>query len=168
MAKQAESEEQEAAPSTSHSALNEVVHYVALGAGPLLALIALVFAIIAISRLNPLQANIDAAEGKIKNLNSELNAAKFELKKARDTMQQEKAAREAENQKQDELSTKIIQNLTPLQKKLKISPTLEEQLQPASAVQPTANNAVSPQPTEKPHSPQVKAMLDQIKKFNEQ
>lgn len=161
-------ESEEAAGTSAHSTLHQVALYAALGIGLLLGIVALIFALLAISRINPLQTEIDSTESKIKKLNSELNATRFELKKAREAVQLEQSAREEENKKQDELSSKIIENVVPLQKKLKISPTLQEQLQPASAVQPAASNAAAPQKAEKPHSPQVKSMLEAIKKFNEQ
>lgn len=171
MAKQPEPEAEEAAPAKSHSALKDVTHYALMGAGPLLALVALVFAIISISRINPLQAELGNAETRIKKLGTDLAAAQVELKNAKDALQREKAARENDNRKQDELATRIVQNLAPVQKKLKFTPTLEEQLQPASSVPVAATAAPAPaapaQP-EKPHSPQVKGMLDAIKKFNAQ
>lgn len=168
---EAQEEAEEGAPSHSHPLLKQVAHYAGLSIGPLLAILALAFALIAINRVGPVQTKLDEAEARIKKLGAELASTQLELKKAKDAVQQEKTARDEENKKQDELASKIIENVVPLQKKLKISPTLEEQLrqsESASAVQPTASNATAPQKTEKQHSPQVKAMLEEIKKFNEQ
>jgi hypothetical protein len=89
------------------------------------------------------------------------------------------------NKKQDEQAVKIIQNITPLQVKLKILPTLEEQLRQAaaaSAVVPTAASAVAATsvasavvaasavaaPAVKQHLPQVKVMKEAIEKYNKE
>lgn len=174
---------EETPSSSSPSLLKQILHYAMLGFAPLVAVVALAIAVVAVTGNRVLQAQLDTADAKIKKLGTELTASQRALRKIWGVMQHETAAQEAEQKKQDELTAKVIQNLTPLQTKLKIHPTLEEQLRQAasaSAVPPTGTNAASapvaatpapapaPKKVEKPHSPEVKAMLNAIKKFNEQ
>lgn len=172
MATRPESDEQAATDSAAPSALNTLLHYLQLGAGPVLGLLALVVAVIAISGTRSLQDRIGDDAEKIKKLSADLTASQIELKKMRNAMQQDNASEEEELKKQQELDAKLVQNLSRVQAKLKIAPTLEEQLQPAaSASAVPAASAVSATTVpagSKPQSPQVKSMIEAIKQFNAQ
>lgn len=79
-------------------------------------------------------------------MSASLLASRAELEKLKVAMAQQKSVHEAENNKQDERAAQIIQNVSKLQVKMKISPTLEEQLYQAAsaaAVTPLVVNAAS-------------------------
>jgi predicted nucleic acid-binding Zn-ribbon protein len=104
------------------------------------AVLALTVAVIAVTSNQSSQAQVSKAAAQIENLNTSLSASQSELEKLKAAMAQEKNIQDNERKKLDDRMTIIIQNITPLQKKLKISPTLEEQLrQPASAVTQVTN-----------------------------
>lgn len=182
--RRAEEEDEESAQSEEapHSRLKPILHYAMLGFAPFVAVLALVVAALALGKVHTMQALLDTTNASLNQANAALSISQLQLKKLEAAEVPEKAAHEAAEKKQDELTAKIIQNLTPLQTKLKIHPTLEEQLNPpASAVPaaPAAAAAAAPAPAaQKPEpkpkkpepkqNPKVKSMLDAIKKFNEQ
>jgi hypothetical protein len=91
----------------------------------------------------------------------------------------ERKKQDEKNNNQDEQAIKIIQNVSKMQVKMRISPTLEDQLrQPviasavgavpatvAPAAAPVAKAAV-PTGNDKKYSPQVQAIKDAIDKLN--
>lgn len=153
-------------------------HYAMLGLAPLVAVIALVVAVIAMTDNQASLEQLNKATARIDSLNSSLAASRNELDKLKLAAAKESALQKEELAKHDERMLKIIQNITPLQTKLKISPTLEEQLrQAASAVVaassvPHAASAVASAPVAAPASaenkisPRVQAMKDAIEKYN--
>ena len=128
--------------------------YVIDGFAPFVAVIALIVAVIAVNgnksgqaQLSQSAAKIDSMAAKIDSMSAILLASRAELEKLKAAKAQENALQQAENKKQDERLTPVIQSISKLQVKMKISPTLEEQLhQPASAAAaapPLAASAVS-------------------------
>ena len=128
--------------------------YVIDGFAPFVAVIALIVAVIAVNgnksgqaQLSQSAAKIDSMAAKIDSMSAILLASRAELEKFKVAKAQENALQQAENKKQDERLTPVIQSISKLQVKMKISPTLEEQLhQPASAAAaapPLATSAVS-------------------------
>lgn len=154
--------------------LNLVANYAKRGFAPVVAVVALVIAVIAVIGNQSSQAQIRKADAKIASMSTSLSAYKGELAKLRAARSKEKAMQSEERKKQNEDETKIVQNVTRLQVKMKISPTLEEQLrQPASATAATssvasavaATTAVSADTGKKPDA-KVQAIKESIEKFN--
>lgn len=172
-----EEDEESAQPEAPHSRLKPILHYAMLGFAPFVSVLALILAALALGKVHTMQALLDTTNASLNQANAALSISQLQLKKLESAEVPEKAAHEAAEKKQDELTAKIIQNLTPLQTKLKIHPTLEEQLNPPASAVPAAPVAAAPAPAaQKPEpkkpepkqSPQVKSMLDAIHKFNEQ
>jgi hypothetical protein len=185
--RRAEEEDEESAQSEEapHSRLKPILHYAMLGFAPFVAVLALILAALALGKVHTMQALLDTTNASLNQANAALSISQLQLKKLESAEVPEKAAYEAAEKKQDELTAKIIQNLTPLQTKLKIHPTLEEQLNPPASAVPAAPVAAAapvpaaqkpepkkpepkPKKPEPKQSPQVKSMLDAIHKFNEQ
>lgn len=129
--------------------LKLVANYVLDGFPPVVAVIALIVAAMAMSDNKSTQAQLSKAIAKIDSLSASIQtASKGELDKINAAMAQEKLLHEEERKKQNEQAAQLIQSLSKLQVKMKISPTLEEQLRlPAavSAVVPSAaHEAVLP------------------------
>lgn len=173
--------------------LKLIARYALLGLVPVVAVGALVVAVIAITDNRSGQKQLGEMAAKIEGLNTSLSATKAELEKLKASAAKEKAQQNEELLKQGERVSKIIQNITPLQVKLKIRPTLDEQLQQpagASAVAPAVSHAApaaaphaaapatphvssatsapskTPAAADKTISPQVKAMKEAIQQFN--
>ncbi len=164
------------APKTSLMKQNLTVarHYIMLGLVPALSICALVIAVFAVTENQSGEEQLSRTKLKIDSLNLSLSATKSELEKLKVATAQTNGLQEEVNKKQDDRVTKIIQNVTPLQVKLKISPTLEEQLRQAVTVSAVAPAAVSSVPaasavattaTKQP-LPQVKVMKEAIDKYN--
>lgn len=150
----------DAAKPAPKSKLKVIGHYILLGLTPVIALAALGVAVFAMMGTHSGESQLSKSATKIENLNASLSATKTELDKLKLSLAHEKSvqenAQEEERKKQEKLLAKIVQNITPLQVKLKISPTLEAQLRqegtalpdlPASATPtPAAAHAVSNQP----------------------
>ena len=104
---------------------------------PVIAILALIIAVIAVTNNRSIQAQLDIAIG-----NSEsLSASKIEFEKLKIAVAADKALQEDERKKQDELSSEIIRNITNLQIKMKIYPTLEEQMNQSSSAVPLSQSA---------------------------
>ena len=162
--------------------LTLVGHYAMLGLAPVLSVCALVIAVVAVTGNQSGEEQLSKAIAKTESLNAGLAATKSELDKLKLSIAQDKAQQEEERKKHEDQFTRIIQNITPLQVKLKISPTLEDQLRQAvsgTSVAPAGPSSVqaanpsvpaaSPAPTaaaNKSSLPQVKAMKDAIEKYN--
>jgi len=154
--------------------LTLVGHYIMLGLAPVISVCALGVAVLAVTGNQSGEEQLSKSMAKIDSLNVSLSTTKSELEKLKVAIVQEKGLQEEERKKQEERLAKIVQNVTPLQIKLKISPTLEEQLRQAaaaSAVIPTAassavaTSAVAATPEKKP-IPQVQVMKEAIEKYN--
>ncbi len=134
--------------------LKLIGNYVLDGFAPFVAAIALIVAVIAVNSnkssqeqlgQNAVQLGQNAAA--IASMNASLLIAKGELEKLKVATAQEKSLQEEERKKQNERMTQIIQSVSKLQLKVKISPTLEEQMHPpvsSSAVQLPASAASAP------------------------
>jgi hypothetical protein len=156
-------------------------HYVAEGFAPVVSIVALVVAVIAVTGNQAAQSQFKESLSKVNGMNAGLLAIKGDLEKLKVTLAQEKTLQDGERKKLDESLTKIIQGVTRVQVKLKVSPTVEEQLRlpdstsgaaPAApgakvAAPATPSPAVAASP-EKKQNPQVKAMMEAIKNYNKQ
>ncbi len=170
--------EEGAAPSR----LKLAAHYAMLGFAPVVAVLALVVAVMAVGSNRSSQEQINKAVAATDSLNKSLEATRNELERLRFSMAHEKSGLDEELKKRDELAAKIVQNVNQLQVKLKISPTLEQQLQqPASA--PVAAPAAAPAAAsaaaapaamagtagaDKKSSARMDALKEAIEKFNKQ
>lgn len=126
--------------------LKFISNYVLDGFAPFVAVIALIVAVVAVNGNKSGQAQLSQSAAKIDSLSASLLASKAELEKLKVAISQQKYLHEGESNKQDERAMQIVQSVSKLQVKVKISPTLEEQLlQPASAsaVTPLVANAAS-------------------------
>ena len=143
-----ENEEDETSPSRTDAAsrmLKIVARYAMIGFAPVVSVVALIVGIIA---LNNHQSQADIAKlneltSMIAGLNTSLSATKGELENLKFTLSREKAMRGEERKKLDDRIVTIVENITRLQIKLKVAPTLEVQLREAAsspaAVSPVAN-----------------------------
>ena len=169
----------------ARSKLKLIASYAMRGVAPVLAILALIIAVIAVNGNKSSQAQLSDAVAKINSMNASLTSSKGELENIRTVLAHEKSLLEEERKKQeaqDEQATKIILNVTHMQIKMKITPTLEEQLiQPASAVAPSVTGAAVPAPAATPAAPakaavstakdkkpatQVQSIKDAIDQFN--
>ena len=140
--------EGDAAPSRAdqlRQQLKVVAHYLSIGFAPLAAAAALALAIVALVANQSVQSHSYDVTAKLGQLSASLLATKSEMEKLRAELNQEKALREEAQkqlQQQQELSGKLVQATSHVQTKLKIMPTLEEQLrQPATPPAPAAASA---------------------------
>lgn len=154
--------------------LSLIAHYILLGLVPVISVISLAIGVFALTANRSGEEQLSKSVAKIESLNASLSASKAELEKLKASIAQENIAQEEERKKLDDKLAKIVQNITPLQVKLKIFPTLEEQLRQAavaSAVLPAvassvpAATAVSNSAEKKPLS-QVQVMKEAIEKYN--
>ncbi|HLP98818.1 MAG TPA: hypothetical protein VK149_10265 [Sideroxyarcus sp.] len=114
--------------------LKIVAHYALLGFAPVVAVIALVVAVVAVTGNRAGRTQFDEMTAKLEEVKVGLAASKNEMENLKIIVARQKAQLEEEQKRQDELIAKIVPNVTKLQVKMKISPTLDEQLhQPASA-----------------------------------
>ena len=107
----------------------------AMRGSPVLAVLALIFAVVAVVSNLSSQAQLSMTSSKLESVNASLSASKVELEKLKATITQDKTMQEEERKKQNEVVSEIIRNVTNLQIKMKVYPTLEEQL-----VQPTSTS----------------------------
>jgi hypothetical protein len=155
--------------------------FVAEGFAPVVSIVALVVAVIAVSGNQANQSQFKEGLAKVNGMNAGLLAIKNDLEKFRVALAQEKTLQDDERKKLDESLTKIVQGVTRVQVKLKVSPTVEEQLRQTDgppAATPPASGAKTNSPmvapaadassAEKKHSPQVKTMMEAIKNYNKQ
>jgi uncharacterized protein YoxC len=164
------------APKTSllNQKLTVAGHYIMLGLAPALSICALVMAVYALTEDHSAEEQLSRVKLKIDSLNLSLSATKSELEKLKAVIAQTNGLQDDVNKKQDERVTKIIQNIIPLQVKLKIFPTLEEQLRQAAATSAVPPAAASSVPAAsavaataaKQLLPQVKVMKEAIDKYN--
>lgn len=169
--------EEDDAGEEAASKLKLAAHYVMLGFAPLVAVAALVVALMAMSGNRASEEQANKAIAAADSLGKSLEATKSEMEMLRLAIAQEKNGDEEERRKQDELAAKIVQNISQLQTKLKVSPTLELQLQPpasAPVAAPAAAPAAAPGAaagatgvSRKP-APEVQAIKEAIEKFNRQ
>ncbi len=150
--------------------------YIAEGFAPVVSLVALVTAVIAVTGNQAAQTQLKEGLAKVNGMNAGLLTIRSDLEKLKMTLAQEKSLQDGERKKLDDSLAKIIQGLTRVQVKLKVSPTVEEQLRlsgSTSAVTPDPASAKAHVPVvaaspEKQRDPQVKAIKDAIKDYNKQ
>lgn len=150
------------------------------------ALLALVLAYLAGTREAVAPNQLNDANAKIADLGARLAAANDEIAKLQFIHLQEKSGREELRRKQDEMNRKVVESVSRLQTKMKISPTLDEALrreeqaaQAAAASAPAAAEPVAkapapaatpaPIPAPAPHAKQgtqAQSIKDAIEKFN--
>ncbi|MBI5891839.1 MAG: hypothetical protein HZB47_14415 [Nitrosomonadales bacterium] len=110
--------------------LKIAAHYAMLGFAPVVSVLALVAALFANgNHSDPAQLSELAAQ--VNNLNASLAASRAELENLKFGMSREKSQRGDERRKAEEIDELVIRNVSRLQTKLKVAPTLEEQLQAA-------------------------------------
>jgi hypothetical protein len=139
-------------------------------ATPALSLLALVLAIISLSHQSEL-AQLDQAMLRIESMNASLSEARSTLENLATSMAHEKIMQDEARQQQDELMARVVQNLSQLQAKLKIAPTLDEQLHPAASA-PLASTSVVPATAQSPevarpqgaHAEVLKAAINEFNK----
>lgn len=140
-------EEEDNTPSKSDLArarLKVIARYAMTGFAPVVSVAALIIGVIAISNTQSQsdRTKFSELESRIDSLNANLSETKNELENFKFTQSREKTMRGEEHKKLDEQDAKIIQSVTLLQTKLKVSPTLEEQLR-APASSPASVGAAS-------------------------
>ena len=113
--------------------------YILDGFAPVVAVVAVIVAVMAINGNKSGQVELAQSTARIASLSENLLASKAEVEKLKTALAQEKLSKEDERKKQNEQMAKIIQGVSNLQAKMKVSPTLEEQLQ-----QPVAPLVLSP------------------------
>ncbi|MDO8926781.1 MAG: hypothetical protein Q7U94_07730 [Sideroxyarcus sp.] len=125
--------------------LKVIAHYALLTA-PVVALLALALAIAALvlGRSAPPQA--DDSGARIESLGASLTETKNELESLKFTLARERSQRAEERKKAEERETAIVQHVSRLQTKLKVAPTLEEQLKAAESVPVHAAPVAAPVP----------------------
>jgi hypothetical protein len=112
--------------------LKLIASYLLDGFAPVVAVIAVIVAVMAINGNKAGHAELAQSSARIASLSESLLAAKAEVEKLKALIAQEKLLKEEERKKRDEELAKIIQGVSKLQTKLKVTPTLEEQFrQPA-------------------------------------
>ncbi len=128
--------------------LKLIASYILLGFAPFVAVIALIVAVMAMNSNKISNAQISQNAAEIESMSASLQTSKSELEKlkAKAALAQEKLSQENERKKQDERMTLIIQSVSKLQVKMKVSPTLAEQIHPVvsrSMIQPVIAPAVT-------------------------
>ena len=132
-------EEEDNAPASkadlARAKLKFFARYAMLAFAPVVSIAALVVAMIAASdhHAQSESALLKDMTSRIESLNASLSETKGELDNLKFATAREKALRAEERKKADERDTKIVQSLSHLQAKLKVSPTLEEQLREATS-----------------------------------
>ncbi|OIR15349.1 hypothetical protein GALL_36710 [mine drainage metagenome] len=144
-----EAEEDDSPPSKADLArarLKIIARYVMIGFAPVVSAAALIIGVIAISNTQSQsdRTKFSELESRIDSLNASLSETKGELENLKFTQSREKTMRGEEYKKLDAQGARVIQSVTLLQTKLKVSPTLEEQLRaPASSPLPAPVGAAS-------------------------
>jgi hypothetical protein len=112
--------------------------YILDGFAPFVAAAALIMAVFIYNGNHASEAKIVKMTAMVQTLNENLSAAQADVEKLKTALAQEKTVQADEGKSRDERAMKIVQSVSKIQGKMKISPTLEEQLR-----QPVAVSAVS-------------------------
>jgi len=128
-------EEKEAGDTPSKSdqmktKLKAAGHYALLGIGPLVAIIAVVVAVLALNGNHASREELAQTSAKLEEMTTSLAGIKNDIDKLKLASMKDKSMANEELSKHSEQLDALIRNLTPIQTKLKISPTVEEQLRP--------------------------------------
>jgi hypothetical protein len=141
-------EDDDVAPSKAGLArerLGLVAHYVMLGFAPVVSVLALVFAVTAYLGTQSNHAQLGTVNSRIDSIGAVQAEPKGELDIFEVSLAHEKAQLAEERKKQAEHEAKIVKDVTQLQVKMKVSPTLEEHLREgASAPVPASPVAAIP------------------------
>lgn len=113
--------------------LKLVAHYAMLGFAPVVSVLALDVALFAGDNHSD-RAQMSELKSRMGSLNASLSASREELENLKFSMSREKSQRADERKKEEEHDAMIVQSITRLQEKLKVAPTLEEQLRVAASV----------------------------------
>ncbi len=147
--------------------------YILDGFAPFVAVIALIVAVMAMNNNQDSHAQLSQSAAAIESLSASLQASKSELEMLKAALEQEKLSLELERKKQDERMTLIIQNVSKLQVKMKVSPTLEDQIHPLvsssviqPAIAPASNKSLVLSGANKISSEQIDTIKNEISKFN--
>lgn len=147
--RESDAEDGDNAPSKAdlvRAKLKVVAHYAVIGFAPVVSVVALVVGVIALIN-SPSQADrskLKELTARIDSLNANLTDTKNDLESLKLSFAREKNMHADERKKLDEQDAKIIQSVTRLQAKLKVSPTLEMQLREAASAPAVASAASAP------------------------
>jgi hypothetical protein len=123
--------------------LKLIANYILLALGPAIGVVAVYLAMNATGSNQATLNQLGKISAKLDSMNTALAASKNDLEKLKAAMAQEKVLHDETHIHQDEQTNKIVQSITRLQVKMKIAPTLEEQLRQAvsaSTVAPQSSN----------------------------
>ncbi|MDZ4201385.1 MAG: hypothetical protein U1C96_04465 [Gallionella sp.] len=184
-----EADKEVAAPAASGGGMLEKIGSIAMMAiAPLLAMLAIAIALIAVSENRSGQEQMGKLRTQIKELSAAMSESKDELDLLKATTARDKSAWRDEQDTAKAREAEIIRHVTAAETKLKISPTLEQQLQAASAPAATDGQAAidvpapesappaeaakpaAKEPAGKPaakRSPQAQSIKDAIDKYNQ-
>lgn len=125
--------------------LKPAAHYALLAFAPVVSIVALIVAFVATGNRSG-QAQLGEANARIDKLEASLQASRAEVENLKFAVSREKSLHGDEHKKEDVLDEKIIQNVSRLQAKLKVAPTLEEQLREEAKVPVAASRVESAAP----------------------
>lgn len=167
--------------------LKVIARYAMLAFAPVVSVVALTIGVIAVvnDRSQAERDQLGELTAKVENLNASLAGSRAELEALKFAVARDKALHVEERKKLDEQDEMIVQSVTRLQIKLKVTPTLEMQLQQAASAPVAASAASAPAavpataaagnkaavPAAVPKSvdktpEQVKSLKEAIQKFN--
>lgn len=135
-----EREETPAAGQQFRAKLKVVAHY-ALLTSPVLALLALALAVAALVLGRSAPQAVDPS-ARIESLGASLTETKNELESLKFTLARERSQRAEDRKRTEEREAAIVQHVSRLQNKLKVAPTLEEQLKEANRASSHAASGV--------------------------
>jgi hypothetical protein len=139
--------EEDSAPSSEPDQmrlkLKVIAGYLVRGFAPVVSLLALIIAVIAFYGNQSNRAQIIEANSRVDSMSANMSDLKGEQELFKLPFGHEKSVTGEDRKKQGEREAKIIKNVTQMQIKLKITPTLEEQLQEAAQVREIAAPAAS-------------------------
>jgi hypothetical protein len=127
--------------------LKTIASYVMSGFTPVVSVLALIISLFALNAYQTNREQLSEATLRINNLSVSLAESKGDMDFFKVPIAHEKAMRAEERRNQVERETKIIRSVTHLQTKMKVFPTLEEQLRevasaPAATILSSASSAV--------------------------
>lgn len=147
-----EEDEKPAQVAGGDSKLKKLAHILMPGLAPALAVAALLLALVAMiqNRADPVLVGQQAA--RIESMNASLSTARSDVESLKLILARDRSLRTEERKRFEERQLIVVQNISSLQSRLKVAPTLSEQLkklETAPAV-PHADNAASAPPLAAP------------------
>ena len=140
--KQEENDSDPSKDGPARAKLGLVARYVMLGFAPVVSVAALIFAVMAYTGTQSNHAQLGAVNSRIDSISAVQSEPKGELDIFKVSLAHEKALQAEERKKQAEREAKIVKNVTQLQVKVKVSPTLEEQLREGAGAPAVASPVV--------------------------